>query len=67
MARKLTGLETINMEALLSKNPYSEIDMKYAADLIMKMLKWVPKERLTAAEAMSHPFLSGTSLTRSSS
>lgn len=39
-----------------SKSPYEEADIKNAADLINKCLKWVPSERITAAGALNHSF-----------
>ena len=32
-------------------------DMKKAADLIEKMLDWVPSRRISCREALNHPFL----------
>jgi len=39
-----------------SKSPYQETDIKHAADLINKCLKWVPGDRISAANALKHPF-----------
>jgi len=32
-------------------------DVKDAADLISQMLKWIPKDRISCADALKHPFL----------
>jgi len=50
----------VDLAALMmsnSKNKYSTSDIKQAADLINKCLKWVPEDRVTASQAMHHPFL----------
>jgi len=39
-----------------SRSRYSREDIVQAADLIEKCLKWVPKERITATDALNHPF-----------
>jgi serine/threonine protein kinase len=31
-------------------------DIAYAADLIEKMLDWVPNNRISCEEALKHPF-----------
>jgi serine/threonine protein kinase len=36
---------------------YEDKDKREAADLITQMVRWVPKERISAADAMNHPFL----------
>lgn len=33
-----------------------------AADLVGRMLKWVPSDRISAQEAMMHPFLEDTKI-----
>lgn len=39
-----------------SKQQYSDHDIELAADLIVKCLKWVPEDRISALNAISHPF-----------
>ena len=39
-----------------SRSRYSREDIVQAADLIEKCLRWVPKERISAQDALSHPF-----------
>ena len=39
-----------------SKSCYDPGDIEKAADLIRKCLKWVPEDRISAREAMSHSF-----------
>lgn len=35
---------------------YSEKDLGDAADLIQKCLFWIPKDRISAEDALNHPF-----------
>ena len=44
------------MISKLRDSPYTMKDIRNASDLIEKCSKWVPKERITAAEALKHPF-----------
>ena len=39
-----------------SRTRYSEEDLESAADLIEQCLKWVPKERIKACDAVNHAF-----------
>ena len=39
-----------------SRNRYDRADMIQAADLIEKCLKWVPNQRISAIDALSHTF-----------
>jgi serine/threonine protein kinase len=43
-------------EAYTKKNIYAEQDLADAADLIEKCLKWIPQDRISAKQAMDHPF-----------
>lgn len=42
--------------AFMKHQIWSESDLKDAADLIEKCLKWVPKDRITAEQAGQHKF-----------
>jgi serine/threonine protein kinase len=50
-ARKFTDI--------LPYKDYNENDIKDAADLISRMLKWVPSERIDCKEALKHKFFHG--------
>jgi len=50
-ARKFTDI--------LPYKDYSAEDIKDAADLISKMLKWVPQERIDCQTALEHKFFKG--------
>ena len=46
-----------DLNKLLNKNKhYSDEDARLAKDLLAKVICWEPKERLSAAEALNHPF-----------
>ena len=47
----------MSTRAYLQKGLYKEKDLRDAADLIQKCVTWVPNNRLTAEEALAHPFL----------
>jgi len=44
-------------EIIKKKDYYNDKDVKNAADLIEKMLEWVPSKRISCEEALKHPFL----------
>jgi serine/threonine protein kinase len=48
----------MDLRLLFNKEKYGEKEVEMAADLVHKMLRWFPGDRISAAEAMSHPFLS---------
>lgn len=39
-----------------SRNRYSKDDLRLAADLIQKCIEWVPRRRISATDALQHPF-----------
>ena len=49
----------VNFEQLMianSRNAYRREDIEKAADLVKKCLMWLPQDRISAADAMRHPF-----------
>jgi serine/threonine protein kinase len=56
VVRKAASLTGIPFEKLFSKERYGAEAMHDAADLVSMMLKWVPGDRIKAAEAMNHNF-----------
>ena len=40
-----------------SRSKYTRQELQSAVDLVEQCLRWVPSERITAANALSHPFL----------
>jgi len=54
---KLDNIQRRDFKAIIRNDNYLEQDIINAADLIEKMLDWVPSRRITCREALSHPFL----------
>lgn len=48
--------------SLLPTKDYPKKDMEEAADLLSKLVKFVPSERLSCQEALKHPFFKGVKL-----
>lgn len=57
LVSNMQELPRIDMTKLFNNQVFSRVDIENAADLIYKMLKWVPSERISAKEALEHPFL----------
>jgi serine/threonine protein kinase len=55
----------LDLRTLLAPHWYSKSDVEQAADLLSHMLKWVPNQRISAADAMLHPFLADTKINAS--
>ena len=47
---------------ILPYKDYLEQDIIDAADLISKMLKWVPSERIDCEQALKHNFFKGVAV-----
>ncbi len=46
-----------DLKKLLNKSKtYEDEDIEVAADLLVRIIAWEPSDRLTAAEALKHPF-----------
>ena len=59
LVQRLDDMPTIDIKKILPHADYSKDDIAEAADLISKMLKWVPQERIKCREALSHVFFKG--------
>jgi len=46
----------LKFDMILPFKDYIPADIQQASDLISKMLKWVPKERIDCKKALEHPF-----------
>ena len=51
-----------DLNTILPYKDYTKKDIDESADLIKKMLNWVPKDRISCEEALKHPFLKGVTL-----
>ena len=47
----------LDIAKLINTTKYSQKDAEECADLITKMIRWVPWERVSAMQATEHPFL----------
>jgi len=59
LVHKLDEMEPRDIRTLLPFKDYSKKDIEESADLISKMVRWVPSERLSCEEALKHPFFKG--------
>ena len=62
LVHKLDDMPPRNFATILPHNLYSRKDIEEAADLISKMLCWIPSERVSCDEALKHPFFKGVKL-----
>jgi hypothetical protein len=58
--QKAATLQAIPFDKLFNKERYGTNDVVDAADLVSRMLRWVPSDRISAKDAMMHPFLAST-------
>ena len=62
MLRKATIVPKLDLTKVFKREWYGEEEVKLAADLVDKMLKWVPGDRVSAMDGMNHPFLKDTEI-----
>lgn len=63
--RKATVIPKLDITKIIRKDWYGEEEeVIMAADLIDKMLRWVPSDRISAKAGLDHPFLQGISVKR---
>lgn len=55
LVHKLDDMPRVEFSKIIPSD-YDKRDIEQAADLMDKMLKWVPKERCSCKEALAHPF-----------
>jgi serine/threonine protein kinase len=55
MVQKIDDIPRRDFTQLLPHQMYGE-ETKHAADLLEKMLEWVPDLRITCEKALKHPF-----------
>lgn len=60
LVHKLDDMPCQNMAHILPYKDYSRKDIEDCADLISKMIQWVPKDRISCEEALKHSFFKGT-------
>ena len=59
LVQRLDDLPNMDFKKILPYNDYSKLDIAEAADLISKMLKWTPNDRISCQEALEHGFFKG--------
>lgn len=56
LVHNLDDIPARKIADILPYKDYAEQDIKLAADLIGKMLKWIPSERISCEDALKHDF-----------
>ena len=59
LVHKLDDMQPRDFKTILPGKDYSSKDIAECADLISKLLRWVPSERISCEEALRHPFFKG--------
>ena len=59
LVNKLDDMPEKDFKQILPFKDYSKEDIEGAADLIAKMLKWIPKDRIDCETALKHKFFKG--------
>jgi serine/threonine protein kinase len=55
--KEMEDITPYDLPKLLNKSrQYNDYDVKEAGDLLKKLLSWDPSDRLSASEALKHPF-----------
>jgi serine/threonine protein kinase len=56
LVHKIDDIPRTAFSKVIPDKNYKRLDIENAADLIEKMLEWVPSNRISCAEALNHPF-----------
>ena len=56
LVHKLDDLPARRMTTILPHKDYLKKDIEEAADLLSKLLTWIPSERISCQDALKHPF-----------
>lgn len=57
LIHKIDDIPRRNFKDILPGEPtYKSEDIVNAADLLDKMLEWIPKNRISCQDALTHPF-----------
>lgn len=62
LVQKLDDMPGTEFKKILPYKDYEAEDIEDAADLIGKMLKWVPSERIDCETALKHNFFKGVTV-----
>jgi serine/threonine protein kinase len=56
LVHKLDDIKKRDFKAIIPQAAYHKSDILKAADLLEKLLDWVPSKRLTCEQALKHAF-----------
>ena len=56
LVNKLDDMPVRNISTILPFKNYDDKDIKDAADLIQRMLRWAPQDRISCEAALKHRF-----------
>ena len=59
LVQKLDDMPVQKFDLILPYKDYGAKEVAEAADLLSRMLKWAPKERIDCKEALKHAFFKG--------
>jgi serine/threonine protein kinase len=59
LVHKLDDMPPRKLTTILPHKDYNKKDIEDAADLLSKLLTWVPNERISCHDALKHPFFKG--------
>lgn len=59
LVHKLDDMPPRKMSTILPHKDYNKKDIEEAADLLEKLLTWIPSERISCKDAMKHTFFKG--------
>ena len=54
---RLDDSPQVDLAMILPYKDYKDEDIRDAADLMKKMLQWVPSQRISCQDALKHKFL----------
>ena len=55
--KRMGSIPRVDLMSIFFHATYTDQDKRNAADLIWRMNCWVPHQRISARDAMNHPFL----------
>ena len=58
LVHRLDDIKKRDFKTIIPQAAYLKTDILKAADLLEKLLDWVPSKRLTCEKALQHPFFS---------
>lgn len=56
LVHKLDDIKKREFKTIIPQQAYDVVDVRRAADLLDKLLDWVPSKRISCEAALKHPF-----------